>query len=571
MLLTAGCGASTALDPRDNPDAGTDAPIDIQAEPIDMLVDPPTDTPDDGMDMDMDMDMGPPELEVVCSPAQQARPRSSVEVFADVVGGDPMAPLQHRWESLDGTLTPLTPNAPGTVVETSTAGRHDIRYTVTDGLGRTGTCVAVVAVVNGPPIAVCPDPIVGPAGELLVVEGQGFDDEAIVSFQWRLLSGSLEVFAPMASATEVQSFTAETHLLELTVRDTDGDTDSCTVEVRTTAPPILDCPPPIEAPTRQPVNVAVPGRDDTSIVRHAWRQIASPDGAGDALVRTRANAATVLPQRQGDYLFLYTATDTDGLSASCEVLVIGTPTPPMLECPDEVRTRPLDATDLAVNVVDDGEIVRFEWNLVAQPDGSGAIFNEVTRDREIEFTPDIAGSYLISVRAVDNDGQSAECVIPVLAVSDEGLRIEVFWDTATDMDTHLLNPEAVRWQTPNDCYYANCIGGGADWGAPGPDDDPSLDIDNTSGFGPENINVEEPADGVYRAGILAFSGRANATMRIYCGGSRLEPVATFGPVTVRDRELWRVADIIIDGPNCEIIEVRNDDGSRYIDRDTSVR
>src|SRR5690606_29907608 len=117
------------------------------------------------------------------------------------------------------------------------------------------------------------------------------------------------------------------------------------------------------------------------------------------------------------------------------------------------------------------------------------------------YTPDIAGDYTLRLRVQDDSGHLAECTTIVRAVATEGLRVEIFWDTnGTDMDTHLLHPNARTWNSNLDCYYGNCIGG-LSWSDPGRADDPSLDIDDVDGFGPENINIMTPAAGTYRVGV----------------------------------------------------------------------
>jgi hypothetical protein len=127
----------------------------------------------------------------------------------------------------------------------------------------------------------------------------------------------------------------------------------------------------------------------------------------------------------------------------------------------------------------------------------------------------------------------------------------MFWDTRdTDMDLHLLSPVAKRWfdeDTNQDCFYSNCTGTPPNWSNQASDvDDPHLDIDDTDGFGPENINVDRPAAGSYRVGVHAYSGSAGkVTVRLYCGGSRLEPRATLGPVALEQDEVWKVADVEI--------------------------
>ena len=85
----------------------------------------------------------------------------------------------------------------------------------------------------------------------------------------------------------------------------------------------------------------------------------------------------------------------------------------------------------------------------------------------------------------------------ISALSDEGLRVEMFWSTPnTDMDVHVMDPAGTRWFTALDCNYSNCRGGtGLPWGDAGTVDNPRLDIDDTNGYGPENINITRAAAG----------------------------------------------------------------------------
>ena len=134
----------------------------------------------------------------------------------------------------------------------------------------------------------------------------------------------------------------------------------------------------------------------------------------------------------------------------------------------------------------------------------------------------------------------------------------LFRHAACGRQLHLLRAGGDRWRTNEDCYYVNCIGRGPDWGGPGAEDNPRLDIDNTSGFGPENINIEEPEPGVYRIGVYAYRGTARgATVRVHCGGSTTEPQEIFGPRRIdgtgSTHDFWRVADVRIEaGRRCSI-------------------
>jgi hypothetical protein len=68
---------------------------------------------------------------------------------------------------------------------------------------------------------------------------------------------------------------------------------------------------------------------------------------------------------------------------------------------------------------------------------------------------------------------------------------------------------------------------------------------------------------LYRVGVHAFQGTANKlTVRLYCGGSRLEPRATIGPVAMKEDQVWRVADVeIFSDGHCEVRSLALPNGS----------
>jgi hypothetical protein len=80
----------------------------------------------------------------------------------------------------------------------------------------------------------------------------------------------------------------------------------------------------------------------------------------------------------------------------------------------------------------------------------------------------------------------------------------------------------------DDCYYANCNPGDGtsrpDWdgsGGAGTEGDPSLDIDDLSGYGPENTNIDLASEGEYLVGVDYFSfsgGPIGNTIRVYIYG-----------------------------------------------------
>jgi len=155
--------------------------------------------------------------------------------------------------------------------------------------------------------------------------------------------------------------------------------------------------------------------------------------------------------------------------------------------------------------------------------------------------------------------------VHIHAVPPQDLHVELVWDKAWgDADLHLtqagVDPASAWFLVEPDCFFGNKVG---NWPPNGPSADASLDIDDTDGFGPENINVDRPGPGVYRVGVHGYSGRAGKlTVRIYCGGSRLEPRATLGPIALSEEQVWKAADVVItDDGRCQVKSLARPDGS----------
>ena len=111
-------------------------------------------------------------------------------------------------------------------------------------------------------------------------------------------------------------------------------------------------------------------------------------------------------------------------------------------------------------------------------------------------------------------------------IISQGLVVQITWtEPNDDMDLHLLAPNGTLEDPSTDCYYATCsTWGSLDWGVLGvTTDDPSLDIDDIPGTGPEVITLEDPAAGTYTIIVHDYPGSVfdpanDVTLTVYIGG-----------------------------------------------------
>lgn len=207
----------------------------------------------------------------------------------------------------------------------------------------------------------------------------------------------------------------------------------------------------------------------------------------------------------------------------------------------------------------------------------------------------LSGDYLVQGE-FDLNGQHYACQQKV-NVRAPGIRAEACWDTegqGVDLDLHLAQ---LTWGNTctdrgwsgvcqgQDCYYSNCKGSDSPkWYSANPDtavcqgwgskttgvcNNPRLDRDlitcsvsqkdpNASDFcGPENINVDAPANGSkYAVAVKYFSGSAPSRthVNVYCNGQRVLSTG-YNPVTGNEfpklvtsggnstGDMWKVAMI----------------------------
>jgi hypothetical protein len=124
-------------------------------------------------------------------------------------------------------------------------------------------------------------------------------------------------------------------------------------------------------------------------------------------------------------------------------------------------------------------------------------------------------------------------------------RVQLTWTSnpTSDLDLHLLRPTVGTFGSSNDCYFGNCTGStGLTWGA----SNPKLDVDDTDGFGPENIYLTSGAEsGDYRVIIHDWDGTVGevATVRIYFNDVEAAKYVSSPAMDGTTHAYWQVARV----------------------------
>ena len=199
-----------------------------------------------------------------------------------------------------------------------------------------------------------------------------------------------------------------------------------------------------------------------------------------------------------------------------------------------------------------GAIAKWHW-ASTQPYGAHHAFVPGPSFPNPTVTVNTAGTYTFCCEVVDVAGTPgcAPACVEVLVIPEKAIHIELLWSTpadpdetdkgpgaGADLDLHFSHPLAASadldcdgapdpwFSNPFDVFWFNAK---PEWGSSNPaiDDNPSLDLDDTDGAGPENLNlcapegtVSKPVD--YVIGVHYWDdhgyGTSYATVNVYLMG-----------------------------------------------------
>ena len=195
----------------------------------------------------------------------------------------------------------------------------------------------------------------------------------------------------------------------------------------------------------------------------------------------------------------------------------------------------------------------YAWELLSQPELSRTSIRNPT-EATPELFLDVAGVYEIQLTVTDFNGVSSEpTVCEADIVPNEALYVALSWDTPnSDLDLHMVPEGNAMWGCM-DCFFCTPV---PDW--PSIWGTPVYALDNTSGYGPENINVVNPGPIKYYIRTHYYTdhggGESRATASIYINGDLISTHTA----TLNQAQRWKIGYVEFDETGAGVFELEDE-------------
>lgn len=318
-----------------------------------------------------------------------------------------------------GSTAALTsPTASRPTFTADRPGVYTARLTVRDGQadGTPDDVVITAAPPNNLPVAHAgPDQSVV-TGTLVTLDGSAsYDpDSDPLTYQWSVVARPTGSVAAVTNPTSVSpTFTPDVtgeYVINLVVSDgTVGSAADIVVVVaeQPNAAPTANAGPNQTIEKGRVVTLDASGSfdPDGDPLTYAWTFVSIPTGSSAALANPTTVDPTFTADRGGDYVVRLVVNDGQGDSAPDAVVIVSVNDPPVAQAGDDQAARVEDevALDGSGSSDPNGDTLTYAWTIASAPTGSTATLTNPTTTTPT-FTPDVSGSYVISL--VVNDGEA---------------------------------------------------------------------------------------------------------------------------------------------------------------------
>ncbi|MEW5847690.1 MAG: MopE-related protein [Myxococcota bacterium] len=313
--------------------------------------------------------------------------------------------------------------------------------------------------------------------------------------------------------------------------------------------------------TDEGFNVGTSCTVGTGICQRTGSMMCTPSGTG-----TQCSVTPGSPNPSGEVC-------GNGQDDDCDGQVDEACGPPVAVCnPATINAAPLDTVTLngSGSTNPAGGALSYSWSVTSAPVGSTSDPMSPSSANS-GFYVDLAGTYQLLLTVTASDGQSDTCTVTINSVPPQRIHVQLVWqESVGDLDLLLTKPNETPLGAFFDlstaekaCWWRNVS---TDWGPVGSTDgNATLDIDDTDGNGPENINVAtNPVVGDYHVGVHMYcdqsvvdgaltgpEGALNGKVRIYCEGALVDEI----PVSwqqLQVGQLWIPARISWNGSGCTV-------------------